>query len=106
VGGAPEDFGIHPMKNRTDDYAGGHEDDDVGDAGEADEAVSDECENEQAAQEGEKEIQIHLTTGWIGMEEGLWKAKNEANEMWAAQNYGRNLMADRRKKTCGFRSAK
>src|SRR5271169_1104849 len=57
--GAAKNFGIDPVKHGPDEHARGHEDDDVRHAREAHEAVGNERENEQAAEQREEEIQGH-----------------------------------------------
>ena len=57
--GASKNFGIDPVEHGADKHARGHEDDDVRHAREAHEAVSNERQNEQAAEQREEEIQGH-----------------------------------------------
>jgi hypothetical protein len=60
VRGAAKDIGIHPMQHRTDEYPGGHQNDDIRHARKADEAVRNESKNQKTAKNRKEEIDIQL----------------------------------------------
>jgi hypothetical protein len=57
--GASKNFGIDPVEHGANEHARGHEDDDVRYSREAHQAVGNERENQQAAEQREEEIQGH-----------------------------------------------
>lgn len=59
VRGAAEKLGVDPMQRGPDEHSRGHQDDDVGNSGEAHQSVGDEGENKQTAEQRKKEIQVH-----------------------------------------------